>query len=66
MKKKYICPKINITEFMSENLMLGTSRVDTGDEIHDVNNDGEANNPNIEVGSKDNNDMWGNSYNVWE
>lgn len=51
---------------MSENLMLGTSRVDTGDEIHDVNNDGEANNPNIEVGSKDNNDMWGNSYNVWE
>ncbi len=69
MKKKYICPEIEITELMSESLMQTISSVDnTGN----GGSDGEKNpvtdsgNANIEVGSKDNNDMWGNSYNVWE
>lgn len=69
MKKKYICPEIEITELMSESLMQTISSID-----NTANNgsDGEktpvtdSNNEDINVGSKDNNDMWGNSYNVWE
>lgn len=68
MKKKYICPEIETIELMSENIMQFASRVDNsgnggsdGEEQHvesSTNND-------ITVGSKGN-DMWGNSYNVWE
>lgn len=68
MKKKYICPEIEITELMSENLMQTMSIDNTGN----GGTDGEqqtvtdSDNADINVGSKDNNDMWGNSYNVWE
>ncbi len=68
MKKKYICPEIEITELMSESLMQTISVDNTGnggadDEKQTVTDSGNA---DINVGSKDNNDMWGNSYNVWE
>lgn len=68
MKKKYICPEIEITELMSESLMQTISVDNTGkggadDEKQTVT---DSNNADINVGSKDNNDMWGNSYNVWE
>lgn len=68
MKKKYICPEIEITELMSESLMQTTSIDNTGnggadDEKQTVIDSDDA---GINVGSKDNNDMWGNSYNVWE
>lgn len=68
MKKKYICPEIEITELMSESLMQTMSIDNTGN----GGTDGEqqtvtdSDNADINVGSKDNNDMWGNSYNVWE
>ena len=67
MKKKYICPRIEVTELMSESLMQAVSIDNTGNGGSDgekqtvVEND----NADIEVGSKENN-MWGNSYNVWE
>lgn len=67
MKKKYICPGIEVTELMSENLMQAVSIDNTGN----GGSDGEkqtvvvSDDADIEVGSKENN-MWGNSYNVWE
>ncbi len=67
MKKKYICPGIEVTELMSESLMQAVSIDNTGN----GGSDGEkqtvvvSDNENIEVGSKENN-MWDNSYNVWE
>lgn len=68
MKKKYICPKIEITELMSESLMMTISIDNTGNGGRDGEKQTvtDSDNANIEVGSKDNNDMWGNSYNVWE
>lgn len=68
MKKKYICPEIEAIELMSENSMMTTSIDNTGnggadDEKQTVTDSDDA---GINVGSKDNNDMWGNSYNVWE
>ena len=53
---------------MSENSMMTMSIDNTGnggadDEKQTVT---DSNNKDINVGSKDNNDMWGNSYNVWE
>lgn len=69
MKKKYICPEIEITELMSESLMQTISSIDN---TANGGSDGEktpvndSDNADINVGSKDNNDMWGNSYNVWE
>lgn len=68
MKKKYICPEIEITELMSESLMQTISVDNTGNggadgEKQTVTDSDKA---DIIVGSKDNNDMWGNSYNVWE
>ena len=68
MKKKYICPEIEAIELMSENSMMTMSIDNTGNggtdgEKQTVTDSDEA---NINVGSKDNNDMWGNSYNVWE
>lgn len=69
MKKKYICPEIEITELMSESLMQTISSIDN---TANSGSDGEktpvtdSNDADINVGSKDNNDMWGNSYNVWE
>ncbi len=68
MKKKYICPEIEAIELMSENSMMTMSIDNTGN----GGTDGEkqtvidSGNADINVGSKDNNDMWGNSYNVWE
>lgn len=68
MKKKYICPEIEAIELMSENSMMTMSIDNTGN----GGTDGEkqtvidSDNADINVGSKDNNDMWGNSYNVWE
>lgn len=68
MKKKYICPEIDITELMSESLMQTVSIDNTGN----GGTDGEkqtvtdSSDGNINVGSKDNNDMWGGGYNVWE
>lgn len=53
---------------MSENSMMTMSIDNTGN----GGTDGEkqtvtdCDNADINVGSKDNNDMWGNSYNVWE
>lgn len=67
MKKKYICPRIEVTELMSESLMQAVSIDNTGNR----GSDGEqqtvvvSDDADIEVGSKENN-MWGNSYNVWE
>lgn len=67
MKKKYICPRIEVTELMSESLMQAVSIDNTGN----GGSDGEqqtvvkSDNADIEVGSKENN-MWDNSYNVWE
>lgn len=68
MKKKYICPEIEITELMSESLMQTTSIDNTGNGGADGEKQTviDSDNPDINVGSKDNNDMWGNSYNVWE
>lgn len=68
MKKKYICPEIEAIELMSENSMMTMSIDNTGnggadDEKQTVT---DSDNADINVGSKDNNDMWGNSYNVWE
>lgn len=68
MKKKYICPEIEAIELMSENSMMTMSIDNTGnggadDEKQTVI---DSNDAGINVGSKDNNDMWGNSYNVWE
>lgn len=68
MKKKYICPEIEAIELMSENSMMTMSIDNTGN----GGTDGEkqtvtdSDNADINVGSKDNNDMWGNSYSVWE
>lgn len=67
MKKKYICPGIEVTELMSECLMQAVSIDNPGNggsdgEQQTVVVSGDA---DIEVGSKENN-MWGNSYNVWE
>lgn len=67
MKKKYICPGIEVVELMSESLMNAQSIDNTGN----MGADGEkqtvvvSDDADIEVGSKENN-MWGNSYNVWE
>ncbi len=68
MKKKYICPKIEITELMSETPLMTISIDNTGNGGSDDEKQTviDSNDGTIEVGSKDNNDMWGNSYNVWE
>lgn len=70
MKKKYICPQIETLELISEGAMMQASGVnnaygsesedDTKSPIHTGTDGG------ITVDSKDNDDMWGNSYNVWE
>ena len=67
MKKKYICPGIEVTELMSESLMQAVSIDNTGNGGSDGEKQTvvESNDADIEVGSKENN-MWGNSYNVWE
>lgn len=67
MKKKYICPRIEVTELMSESLMQAVSIDNTGNGGSDGEKQTvvESGNADIEVGSKEN-DMWGNSYNVWE
>lgn len=67
MKKKYICPRIEVTELMSESLMQAVSIDNTGNGGSDGEQQTvvESGNAEIEVGSKENN-MWGNSYNVWE
>ncbi len=67
MKKKYICPGIEVTELMSESLMQAVSIDNTGNGGSDGEKQTvvESDDANIEVGSKENN-MWGNSYNVWE
>ena len=67
MKKKYICPGIEVTELMSESLMQAVSIDNTGNGGSDGEKQTvvESENADIEVGSKENN-MWGNSYNVWE
>ena len=67
MKKKYICPRIEVTELMSESLMQAVSIDNTGNGGSDGEQQTvvESGNADIEVGSKGN-DMWGNSYNVWE
>lgn len=67
MKKKYICPGIEVTELMSESLMQAVSIDNTGNGGSDGEKQTvvESDNADIEVGSKENN-MWGNSYNVWE
>lgn len=67
MKKKYICPRIEVTELMSESLMQAVSIDNTGNGGSDGEQQTvvESGNADIEVGSKENN-MWGNSYNVWE
>lgn len=67
MKKKYICPGIEVTELMSESLMQAVSIDNTGN----GGSDGEkqtvvvSDDADIEVCSNENN-MCGNSYNVWE
>lgn len=67
MKKKYICPRIEVTELMSESLMQAVSIDNTGNRGSDGEQQTvvESGNADIEVGSKENN-MWDNSYNVWE
>lgn len=67
MKKKYICPGIEVTELMSESLMQAVSIDNTGNGGSDGEKQTvvESDDADIEVGSKENN-MWGNSYNVWE
>lgn len=67
MKKKYICPRIEVTELMSESLMQAVSIDNTGNGGSDGEKQTvvESDDADIEVGSKENN-MWGNSYNVWE
>lgn len=67
MKKKYICPGIEVTELMSESLMQAVSIDNTGNGGSDGEKQTvvESDKADIEVGSKENN-MWGNSYNVWE
>lgn len=67
MKKKYICPGIEVTELMSESLMRAVSIDNTGNGGADGEKQTviDSNDAGIDVGSKDNN-MWDNSYNVWE
>lgn len=67
MKKNYICPGIEVTELMSESLMQAVSIDNTGNGGSDGEKQTvvESNDADIEVGSKENN-MWDNSYNVWE
>lgn len=67
MKKKYICPGIEVTELMSESLMQAVSIDNTGNGGADGEKQTviDSNDAGIDVGSKDNN-MWDNSYNVWE
>lgn len=67
MKKKYICPEIEAIELMSENSMMTMSIDNTGNGGADGEKQTviDSDKADIEVGSKENN-MWGNSYNVWE
>lgn len=67
MKKKYICPEIEAIELMSENIMQAMSIDNTGNGGADGEKQTviDSDNENIEVGFKGNN-MWDNSYNVWE
>lgn len=67
MKKKYICPEIEAIELMSENSMMTMSIDNTGNGGADGEKQTviDSDKTDIEVGSKGN-DMWGNSYNVWE
>lgn len=67
MKKKYICPGIEVTELMSESLMQAVSIDNTGNGGADEEKQTviDSDDAGIDVGSKENN-MWGNSYNVWE
>lgn len=70
MKKKYICPEIESIELVTEGAMMQASGVnndfDSGSEDDKKNEIGTSTDTGITVDSKDNNDMWGNSYNVWE
>ncbi len=67
MKKKYICPEIEAIELMSENIMQTMSIDNTGNRGADGEKQTviDSDDAGIEVGSKGN-DMWDNSYNVWE
>lgn len=70
MKKKYICPEIESIELVTEGAMMQASGVNndfgTGSEDDKKNEIGTSTDTGITVDSKDNNDMWDNSYNVWE
>lgn len=70
MKKKYICPEIESIELVTEGAMMQASGVnndfESGSEDDKKNEIGTSTDTGITVDSKDNNDMWGNSYNVWE
>ena len=67
MKKKYICPEIEAIELMSENSMMTMSIDNTGNGGADGEKQTviDSDDAGIVVGSKENN-MWDNSYNVWE
>ena len=67
MKKKYICPEIEAIELMSENSVMTMSIDNTGNGGADEEKQTviDSDKADIVVGSKGN-DMWGNSYNVWE
>lgn len=70
MKKKYICPEIESIKLVTEGAMMQASGVNndfgSGSEDDKKNEIGTSTDTGITVDSKDNNDMWGNSYNVWE
>ncbi len=70
MKKKYICPEIESIELVTEGAMMQASGVnndfESGSEDDKKNEIGTSTDTGITVDSKDNNNMWGNSYNVWE
>lgn len=70
MKKKYICPEIESIELVTEGAMMQASGVNndfgSGSEDDKKNEIGTSTDTGITVDSKDNNDMWGNNYNVWE
>ncbi len=70
MKKKYICPEIESIELVTEGAMMQASGVnndfESGSGDDKKNEIGTSTDTGITVDSKDNNDMWGNSYNVWE
>lgn len=68
MKKNYIKPVSELIVMKSEGLMLINSIDNTGRDGADGEKQTgihENNNADLDAGSKENN-MWDNSYNVWE